>query len=200
MILGLVLVLGVAYLLFIGPGKQLLISLGVLGGMAKEAQEFSDNNFNALSQKISSCQAMKDSNCLCEIFPSWPATFAKDSVLVIKATGKDTLLEWKYNNKVYRTQIISNLFLSAKEIETKQDITFSSTKNLNWKSEPPTFEQEGLGSKGFLGSPIGKKEYKVVSSSVYKTENGLYLLISRETQNKLSELEPMLSAIKKCSS
>lgn len=199
-VIGFIIVVVVVILLFWGPGKVILQEIGLLGGLPKEAEEASKSNFDILVENIEKCRALTETNCLCEVFPSWPATFAKDYKLAIAAAGKRTQIDLIYGKRVHRTIALDNLLMSAQIIETKSYVPLVPTKTVYWKSEPPLFIQEALGSSGFVS--IGKKEYKVVSGSLYKSEQPdmLYFLISSKPKEKLSELEPALVAIKKCGS
>lgn len=198
-ILGLIAILVVVFLLFFGPGKSILINLGLLGGLPKEAEEASKNNFDIMLENLQTCKALTETDCLCEVFPSWPATFAKDYKLTIAATGKTTKLDLAYAKKINKEASINDLIINAKIIENKEPIPLAPVKTIDWKDEPPLFFQSGLGRAGFL--TIGKEQYKVISGHVYKGEpNTLYLLISSKPKDKLSQLEPIVSSIKKCAS
>lgn len=185
----------VVWLLFFGPGKQVLIQMGLLSGLTKSAEETNSNNFDLIIQNIESCKAAKGDECLCTLFPSWPGTFARNTKLSIVQTGENTKLDIIFNNKPYRTGTGDSIRINAMILETKSPLT-SNIKTLDWKQEPPLFLQEGLGNKGFLS--IGKQEFKVISGYAYKRQNDLFILISEKPNNGLSELDTSINAIKKC--
>jgi hypothetical protein len=194
LIIGLVILFAIGYVLFFGPGKTILINLGLISGLTKEAEELGESNFDVIVRNLSTCQLSKETNCACEIFPSWPGTFPEDSILTIKAIGKDTLLEWGYNKKVYKNQTIKNLLISAKKIEKGQEfskVPFTEIKTLNWKTEPPVFEQNDL-------RKVFEKKYHVISPYVYKEGDVLYFFIFNGQTSKIKEIENKITEIKKC--
>lgn len=196
-LIGLVLVVIIAYLLFWGPGKQLLINLGLLGGLQQQAEHANDNSFNKMIANIERCKAMTEINCLCEVFPSWPGTFARDSkITFFELPNKITQVNLSYRDKIYRNVTIANIKINGMIAPDKIVTAYVMKKDLDWRNEPPIFLQEG-----YTKTLIAGKEYKVVSASLYKgsLSDTLFLLISDMSQDKLSELNPFLSSIKKCS-
>lgn len=202
-ILGLILIFVVAYLLFFGPGRIIIAKIGLLG-LPKEAEETSKNNFDIVVENLERCKAITETNCLCEVFPSWPATFAKNFQLQI-TSDKDTQLNLVYGKKTRKNATIENLIINAQIIETKTPV-WAPTKTIDWKEEPPLFVQQGLESEEIpiigplVKTLFGKKHYKVVSNAIYKTEHSFYLLISDKQKKDLPKLEPIINSIKNCSS
>lgn len=201
-VLGLILLLVTAYILFFGPGKAIVANISELlglGKLPKEAQEASQNAFDVMIENIENCKALTETNCLCDVFPSWPATFAQSYKLQIYSMSKAARFNLVYNNKIIKNATIENLLISAQIVETKTNIPLAPAKTIDWKTEPPLFIQEGVGSSGFLH--FGRQQYKVVTGSLYKTEQPeiLYLLISVKPANEISESE-LTKSFKKCSS
>ena len=186
---------GIVYLLFFGPGKLILKYFSKLPA---QAQESGSSNFDTIKSNIEACKKFTDINCVCDVMPSWPGTFVKNSRLVILESNKKTQLNWTYNDKAYRNVTIDDLAINAMIFPDRTVVAYEPRKEIDWASEPPMLWQQNLGSKGFLG--IGKKEYKVVSGHLYKASlsNTLFLLISDKPSNQLSQLEPELKALKKC--
>lgn len=182
-ILGLVVILVVLYILFFGPGKELLKGIGLITSLPKEAEEASKNNFDIIIENLEKCKALKETECVCEVFPSWPATFAKNYKLVIRNVGKSTILELTYDKKAHKNATIDNLLTKAQITETNTLLHLAPTKTIDWKTEPPLFLQAGVGSSGGPFG-IGKHEYYVISNSVYKKEDALYFLISNKKEVK----------------
>ncbi|MCX8193803.1 MAG: hypothetical protein N3G19_00335 [Candidatus Pacearchaeota archaeon] len=173
-ILGIILIAIVFYVLFFGPGKELLKGMGLIAGLPKEAEEQSKNNFDIMLENLEKCNSLKETNCLCEVFPSWPATFAKNYKLVIRTIGKSTVFELIYDKKIHRNATIDQLLTKALIIETTTPTHLFPTKTVDWKTEPPSFLQ---------GKASGKTPY-VISSSLYKKEDALYFLISDKKNAK----------------
>ncbi|MEM4153094.1 MAG: hypothetical protein QXK80_03200 [Candidatus Pacearchaeota archaeon] len=169
-ILGLVIILVVIYILFFGPGKELLKGIGLIASLPKEAEEASKSNFDIMVENIERCNSLKENDCVCEVFPSWPATFAKNYKLVIRTVGKSTILELTYDKKIHKNATIDNLLTKAQIIETNKPLHLVPTKTIDWKTEPPLFLQTG----------VEKNKYYVVSNLVYKKEDALYFLISNK--------------------
>jgi len=196
-IIGLVLVVIIAYLLFWGPGKQLLINLGLLGGLPKQAELSNDNSFNKMIANIERCKTMTETDCLCEVFPSWPGTFARDSKITIaELPDKITQISLSYRDKIYKNTTMADIKINGMIVPDKLVTAYTIKKELDWRSEPAIFLQEGYKKT----MPWGK-DYRIVSSSLYKGSlpDTLFLLVSNMPQDKLSELNPFLSSIKKCS-
>lgn len=193
-IIAAVIIVFAVWFLFFGPGKQLLAN--VFTSLPKEVQEESENRFDTVIRNIERCRLSNNNDCLCEVFPSWPAAFVKDSNLAINSNVKNSTFNLLYKEKPLKNATINNLIISAKEIENLGNVPFKEKKEISWKTEPPLFVQEGVGKKGLWLVKIGKKEYKVISSSLYKYNNELYLLIS--SSDSMQEIENKLKTINKC--
>lgn len=187
-ILLLVLVFVVAYSLFGGMGREILINLGLISGITPQEQEISENAFDIVVRNLENCKALEKTNCLCEIFPSWPATFSQNYKLTISLKGKNTTLNLIHGKKTYKNATLENVGISAQILDTEQFLPLSIEKTLDWKDEPPLYLEEGY------------KKYRVLSHVVYKSAqpNILYLLITNKPKERFSELEPRLKELKSC--
>lgn len=181
-------VLGGLFLAFRSSIIPFLTGLGPK--LPQETQEANEHNFDIVIQNLEACKSLQQTDCLCEIFPSWPASFALGSNITIESVGKDVNLSWGYNKKSWKNATIKNLMITAKEIETMSTLSFILKKEIYWKENPPLFLQSNI------------QGYRVVSGAVYKSteKDTLYLLISKKSIDKLQELEPKLSSLKKCTS
>jgi len=188
-----VIIAATAWFLFLGPGKQLLA--GILTSIPKEIREESEYRLDITARNIERCVISSDNNCTCDIFPSWPATFVKDSKLIITSneTNKNSIINLAYMDKNLKNTTVGSA-ISARDIDNSQNVIFKTKKEINWKSEPPLFIQEGVGRKGFVVT--GKIEYKVASSSAYKENNTIYLLIS--SSDNAQEIENKIKTMRKC--
>lgn len=182
-ILGIILIAIVVYLLFLGPGKELLKGIGLIATLPKEAEEASKNSFDVALENLEKCIALKENDCLCEVFPFWPATFSKNYQLLFIISNKKTEIFLIYEGKNHKNGTI-NFKIFSKIIETGQEIA-GLKKTIEWKTEPPLFIQEGVSSKGGIFG-IGKKTYYVVSNSLYKKQDILYLMISNNPTAKIN--------------
>lgn len=177
--------------LFLAFRSSILPFLKGLGPeLLKETQEANEHNFDIVVQNLEACRSFQQTDCLCETFPSWPATFALNSNMTVETVGKDVNLSWGYNKKTWKNATIKNLMITAKEIETMSNIAFIPTKEIYWKENPPLLLQSNV------------KGYRVISGSIYKgaEKDALYLLVSKKPRDKLNELEPKLNSMKKCTS
>ena len=188
-----VIIAATAWFLFLGPGKQLLA--GILTSIPKEIREESEYRLDITARNIERCVISSDNNCTCDIFPSWPATFVKDSKLIITSneTNKNSIINLAYMDKNLKNTTVGSA-ISARDIDNSQNVIFKAKKEINWKSEPPLFIQEGVGRKGLVVTE--KIEYKVISSSAYKENNTIYLLIS--SSDNAQEIENKIKTMRKC--
>ena len=182
-IIAFVVIVIIAGLLFFGPGKQLLA--GIKANLPEAIELELQNKFDAMSNNIENCAYVSDDNCLCEIFPSWPGTFATNSKLKISFSENKTQITLTHPSKTkpLKNSSFNNLLFSAKEIETMQNIPFMSAKEISWEKEPPLFVQENI------------KKQNIVSRYIYKEKNTFYLLISNK---KESEIQSKLNEMKLC--
>lgn|GEM_PF-2674033 len=187
-ILLLVLVFVVAYFLFGGVGKEILANLGLISKLSPQEQEASESTFDVIVRNIENCKATAKTNCLCEIFPSWPGTFSQNFKLTITTSGRSTTLQLVSGKKTYRNATFENMGISALAIDTFQFLPLSLEKTIDWKDEPPLYLEEGY------------KNYRVVSNGLYKGSQPeiLYLVITNKPKSQLQELEPKITSLQKC--
>lgn len=184
----LILVAGIVYFLFIGPGRDLLINMGLISAMTQQEQEASENAFDVVVKNLENCAAISNTNCVCDIFPSWPGTFARNYRLAFTTTGKDTYTELIYGKKSYKNSTLKNIGIAARVVETGAVSPVLLKKELDWRDEPPIFVQEGY--KNYISASL--KAYKGDQPGV------LYILITNLPKERLSELGPRLNELKSC--
>lgn len=196
-ILGIVLIAIVIYLLFFGPGKELLKGIGLITTLPKEAEENGKKNFDIMIENIQKCAVMADTDCICEVFPSWPGSFPKNSQLEIEIAGKDTRINWTVDKTTFKNATLNNLKISAiilPEFEGEIEEKDASRKIIYFgENQFPEFQQEGL-KQG-----LWPKQYwpKLVSNALYKgfnsnNPNTLHLIVA------VRNWELKLQAFRKC--
>ncbi|MGB9707951.1 MAG: hypothetical protein ACPLXC_01320 [Candidatus Pacearchaeota archaeon] len=184
----LILIAGTIYFLFIGPGKDLLRNMGLISGITPQEQEESEHAFDVVIKNLENCAALSNTNCACDVFPSWPGTFAQNYRLSFNTVGKDTFIELIYGKKSYKNSTLKDIGIAARVLETGDTTPMLIKKELDWKDEPPLFVQEGY------------KNYRSASIKVYKgaQQGVLYLLITNLPKERLSELKPRITELKSC--
>lgn len=178
-IIGILIVFFIVWFLFFGPGKAFLTWLG-RGALPEQAQEQGENNFDILIENIKNCQSISDTNCLCEGFPNWPASFARNSKLTFSENGKATNINWSYKKKVYRNATVDSKFNAI--FPDKKEIEYGPKKEIDFSKEPPSVVQEGL--KKLLG-----KKPSIITDKIYKSKDSIYFIISFNPEEKLKEAE-----------
>lgn len=152
----------------------------------QEAQ-MNNNNFDTLINNIALCQAQQDSECVCEGFAQFPGTFAiKSQLQITELAGRKAAINLTYKGKNYHGYIFENLKISAVYYDTKAEVPYKTQKTIDFSKEPPLFKQEGS-KKGDLW---WQEEMKVVSSMLYKKQDGIYFIIGYE--------QPKLQQFRKC--
>lgn len=135
-----------------------------------ETEEDAKRNFDMFIENIETCQKFNKTNCICEVFPTWPATFPEKGILKIETIGKRSNFHLKYEN-ILKSASIEGLKMGAMKA-SKEKLPFIFQKEVNFKTEPPIYRQEGIGG--------WRPEWFVVSNYLYKDIDGLYLIIGKE--------------------
>jgi len=140
----------------------------------------SNKNFNILIENINNCYLSEDINCLCEGFPSYPATFPLNTKLNFKIEGTDTIIglysgktrlfEEKTMASVLTTIIIENNEKQTFDFNTALNNYNFNNKNLDYSKNLP-----------FLSSSTLKEGPKLISGSLYKERlDRIYILLSND--------------------
>lgn len=150
-----------------------------------EQEEQAKHNFDKLIRNIESCYAYTASDCICEAFPVWPATFPRNTVLTIKQSNERVELNLSHGRRVMKNATVKAR-LSAIQAD-REKVNFKPEKSIDWFKEPPRYIQEGIPRERW-----GSKA--VISHYLYKEHDTLYFIIGKE-EEKAEQLEK----IKKCS-
>ncbi len=162
-------------------------------GIGVEQQN--NETLNILSNNLKNCLNSKESDCLCDGLPNFPASFIAGSKIRIEEENKNTTIGWIYKEKTYKNITVENLKLSTMLFPQKEE-HYRSIKIIDFKTEPPELDQEGLTKKYWHGL-WGKIKPRLISGKIYKKENTLFLLVSYDYK-KTKEIEYSLKNIKNC--
>lgn len=169
-----------------------------------DAQQNSDN-FDAMAKNIDACSLIKDSDCICEVFPLFPGTFKGTTLSITKGDTGYTFFELKNGKELIKKDEFASLSLGAKLISKEgtgtnilsyslQDLPEESNMLIDWTKTPPTFTQGAETGTNFWTSikKLFKKDGHLASGSVYiNPENKLYLLASFESDDAISFVNKM---------
>ncbi len=156
--------------------------------LSPETEQHYKDNFDVLISNIEKCRTLQDTKCLCNSLPSFPASFATGSKLLIEEISRNTYINLTYKNKAYKSAIIKDLKLSIFLLPEKK--YYQPKKTLDFSKEPPEIAQDGL-------SKFLRKKPRIISGQLYKNEDALYFLAFYEYK-KTEELNEMLDSFKKC--
>jgi len=145
--------------------------------LSPQGEQDAKDNLDGLVANMTACQKTSLSDCICDGFPAYPATFPGNPVLVIKHEGDKVILNLTYKKKILKSAEISGLKISAVTAD-KSPIPFNTAKSLDFSYEPARFVQEGYKNNA---RQIGSMA--VISRYLYKTGTGeLFFVIGKETE------------------
>jgi len=153
--------------------------------LSEEEKQKTESNFDLFVANIERCLSYAESECLCEVFPNWPGTFAKDIVIEIEEKNNEASIKVVYKGKTIKNKTIKKLRLSA-IFTNRVKVKYKKEKQIDYRVEPPYYIQEDI-TKGLH---IDKQ---VISPYVYKTKEALYFIIGDKRSNVKG-----IEALRKC--